>query len=116
LEPGQPVTFELEQGRKGQEARQLAINDNAPPDLVEKLSAKVKRKQRPSRKPKPRHTGERYIDKQIKEKTPMVFEAYSEPIECIIAADLTYDLKLLCGDETLKIKKLEAKYCLKKRV
>lgn len=106
LTVGQPVSFEIEQGKKGQEARQLAINENPPSDLVEKLKSRFQRKRKPA--------GDKYTEKQIKDKTPMVFETYSETMECIIAKDLKFDLCLLCGEETKQIEKLNIKYCYKK--
>jgi len=103
---GRPVNFEIVQGKKGQEARQLTIEKEAPPDLTQKLRNKLK-------KPKKKNFGELYIEKQIKFSTPMVFEAYSESIKGIVAKDFKYEWDLLCGEEKRRIKKLDVLYCYK---
>ena len=110
LRVGQAVDFEIIEGKKGMDARQLTINPNPDPDLAGKLSPKMK--------PKPRkyvlqHTGEHYMAKQIKFKTPMVFELYTESICCTVKQLLKYDLNLLCGKDIRQIHKLDIKYCYK---
>ncbi len=108
---GQAVDFELVEGKKGMDARQLTINSNPPPDLAAKLSPKMKPK---PRKYLPQHTGDYYMAKQIKFQTPMVFELYSESIHCTVKQLGAYKLALLCDKDILKIPKLNIKYCYKR--
>ena len=94
----------------GLDAKELTINSNPPPDLADKLSPKMKPKQR---KYVPQHTGDYYMAKQIKFKTPMVFELYTESIRCTVKELLKYELNLLCGKDIRQIHKLDIKYCYK---
>jgi len=111
LKVGQGVDFEIVEGKKGMDARQLTINSNPSPDLAAKLSPKMKPK---PRKYLPQHTGDYYMAKQIKFQTPMVFELYSESIHCTVKQLGAYKLGLLCDKDILKIPKLNIKYCYKR--
>ncbi|MFQ6040286.1 MAG: helix-turn-helix domain-containing protein, partial [Candidatus Poribacteria bacterium] len=59
--------------------------------------------------------GDRYMLKQIREKTPMVFEMYNhESIFCTVTKLFKYDLELLVdGGEKIRIQKHNIKYCYK---
>ena len=59
--------------------------------------------------------GDRYMLKQIRENTPMVFEMYNhESISCTVAKLFKYDLELLVdGGEKMRIQKHNIKYCYK---
>ena len=57
--------------------------------------------------------GRTYIQKQIRKKTPMVFELYGEHIEGIITHRLTYALIVLVDEEIDHLEKLNIKYMYK---
>jgi len=58
--------------------------------------------------------GRLYINKQIKKKTPMIFELYDGKISAVIIRRFRYDLDLLIGGNKRKrINKLDMKYCYK---
>jgi len=58
--------------------------------------------------------GRLYINKQIKKKTPMVFELHDGKISAVIIRRFTYDLDLLINRrERKRINKLDMKYCYK---
>jgi len=59
--------------------------------------------------------GRLYINKQIKKKTPMVFELYDGRMPAVIIRRFTYDLDLLIdGSGRKRINKLDMKYCYKR--
>ena len=58
--------------------------------------------------------GRAYVQKQIRRKTPMVFELYGGRIEGIINRRLTYTLVVLADGETHHLEKLNIKYMYKK--
>lgn len=58
--------------------------------------------------------GRAYVQKQIRKKTPMVFELYGGHIEGIINRRLTYTLVLLTDGEAHHLEKLNIKYMYKK--
>lgn len=57
--------------------------------------------------------GRLYMDKQLREKTPMVFVTYEGPVRGTIQKRLVYDLDLNAGGEKVRINKLFIKYCYK---
>ena len=57
--------------------------------------------------------GRAYVQKQIRRKTPMVFELYGEHIEGIISRRLTYALVVLVNEEVHHLEKLNIKYMYK---
>lgn len=59
--------------------------------------------------------GRHYIQKQIRNKTPMVFEVYGETLEGIILHRLPYNLIIRAGRERRCINKLDVKYCYKQK-
>lgn len=59
--------------------------------------------------------GRAYVQKQIRKKTPMVFELYGEQIEGIISRRLTYALAVvLVNEEVHHLEKLNIKYMYKR--
>ena len=58
--------------------------------------------------------GRAYVQKQIRKKTPMVFELYRGHIEGIINRRLTYTLVVLTDGEAHHLEKLNIKYMYKK--
>lgn len=59
--------------------------------------------------------GRAYVQKQIRKKTPMVFELYGEHIEGIIRRRLTYALAVVSVDgEVHQLEKLNIKYMYKR--
>jgi len=110
---GQPVSFEIKEGRKGQEAKQITLQGEAPAELTQKLKIKPKKKKRQ------KYVSDLYMEKQIRLKTPMVFEAYTESIPCTIKKNLVYTIDLLClpaqtgKEEAQRIQKHDIKYCYK---
>ena len=75
-------------------------------------------KEKSQRKPQQKRKltyGDRYILKQIRETTPMVFEMYNhESIFCTVDKLLKYDLELFIdGKEKIQIQKHNIKYCYK---
>lgn len=59
--------------------------------------------------------GRAYVQKQIRKKTPMVFELYGEHIEGIISRRLTYTLAVVSvSGEVRHIEKLNIKYMYKR--
>lgn len=97
LTKGAHVSFLLVQGTKGVRAQKLAKES----EVSEKQIAKKK------------EFGRLYMGKQIRLKTPMVFETYSESILCIVKKNRKYQLDLQCGDEVRRIQKHNIKYCYK---
>lgn len=57
--------------------------------------------------------GRLYMDKQLREKTPMVFVTYEGPVRGTIHKRLVYDLDINTGEEKVRINKLSIKYCYK---
>ena len=57
--------------------------------------------------------GRAYVQKQIRKKTPMIFELYGEHIEGIISRRLTYTLVVLVNGEVHHLEKLGIKYMYK---
>jgi sRNA-binding regulator protein Hfq len=57
--------------------------------------------------------GRSYIQKQIRRKTPMVFELYDENVEGIIVRRLTYALDVLVKGAVRRIEKIHIKYMYK---
>jgi len=86
IEPGQSAEYGIAQGGKGLKAKKVIIKKNL---------------------------GKLYIQKQIRLKTPMVFETYTQSIPCVVKKNLTYDIDLLCSDEERRIQKHNIKYCYK---
>ncbi len=60
--------------------------------------------------------GRHYIQKQIRNKTPMVFEVYGETLTGNILHRLPYNLVLRLGGERRCINKIDIKYCYKQKV
>ncbi len=59
--------------------------------------------------------GRAYVQKQIRKKTPMVFELYGEHIEGIISCRLTYTLAVVSvNEEVHHLEKLNIKYMYKR--
>lgn len=59
--------------------------------------------------------GRAYVQKQIRKKTPMVFELYGEHVEGIISRRLTYSLAIVSvNGEVHHIEKLNIKYMYKR--
>ena len=58
--------------------------------------------------------GRAYVQKQIRKKTPMVFELYGKHIEGIISRRLTYALVVLVSGEVHHLEKLNIKYMYKR--
>ena len=79
---GQPVSFEIGEGKKGPEAKQITIEGEAP-----KKAKKLKSKKK--------NAGDFYMDKQIRLETPMVFEIYAQSIPCVVKKNLTLISKVL---------------------
>ena len=72
-----------------------------PPELLTQIRAE-------------RH-GRAYVQKQIRKKTPMVFELYGEQIEGIISRRLTYALAVVSvNGEIYHLEKLNIKYMYKR--
>jgi len=101
----QPVSFEIGEGKKGPEAKQITIEGEAP--------QKAQKPKKPKEKKK--NAGDLYMDKQIRLETPMVFETYAQSIPCVVKKNLTYDIDLLCDGEVQQIKFTDVKYCYKQR-
>ena len=59
--------------------------------------------------------GRHYIQKQIRNKTPMIFEMYDGPIQGVILHRLPYNLIIRSGRERLTINKLDIKFCYKQK-
>ena len=57
--------------------------------------------------------GRAYVQKQIRKKTPMVFELYGETVEGIIVRRLTYSLDVLSDGQVRRIEKINIKYMYK---
>jgi sRNA-binding regulator protein Hfq len=53
------------------------------------------------------------MDKQLREKTPMVFVTYDGPVRGTLHKRLVYDLDVNTGDEKVRINKLQIKFCYK---
>jgi cold shock CspA family protein/DNA-binding XRE family transcriptional regulator len=81
----------------------------------EEPTKREKSKQKPQRKRRLTY-GDRYMLKQIRENTPMVFEMYNhESISCQVAKLFKYDLELIVdGGEKIRIQKHNIKYCYKR--
>lgn len=58
--------------------------------------------------------GRAYVQKQIRRKTPMVFELYGEHVEGIITRRLTYAFDVLVDGEVRRIEKINIKYMCKR--
>lgn len=57
--------------------------------------------------------GRLYMDKQLREKTPMAFVTYDAAVEGVLYKRLVYDLDIMVGEEKVRINKLFIKYCYK---
>lgn len=91
---------------KQEEKTQKAPQQPTPPKEAQK-------KPQPKKKRRPTY-GDFYMLKQIREKTPMIFEVYNhESIPCTVTKLYTYDLELLVDGEKRKIRKHDIKYCYK---
>jgi sRNA-binding regulator protein Hfq len=55
------------------------------------------------------------MDKQVREKTPMVFVTYDGDVAGVVAKRLVYDLDVLAGEEKVRINKLQIKFCYKQQ-
>ena len=58
--------------------------------------------------------GRAYVQKQIRRKTPMVFELYGAHVEGTITRRLTYAFDVLVDGETRRIEKINIKYMYKR--
>ena len=58
--------------------------------------------------------GRAYVQKQIRKKTPMVFELYGEHVEGIIIRRLTYALDVVESGDVRRIEKINIKYMYKR--
>ena len=58
--------------------------------------------------------GRSYVQKQIRKKTPMVFELYGEKVEGVIVRRLTYALDVLVKGRVRRIEKINIKYMCKR--
>ncbi|MBM3214087.1 hypothetical protein FJZ36_04150 [Candidatus Poribacteria bacterium] len=57
--------------------------------------------------------GRLYMEKQLREKTPMVFVTYDGAVEGTLHKRLVYDLDVNTNGEKTRINKLQIKYCYK---
>ncbi|MCZ6675795.1 MAG: hypothetical protein O7E52_00955 [Candidatus Poribacteria bacterium] len=58
--------------------------------------------------------GRSYVQKQIRKKTPMVFELYGEHVKGVIVRRLTYSLDVRVKDRVRRIEKVDIKYMYKR--
>ena len=81
--------------------RKQQIRRHLPPELLTQIRAESH--------------GRAYVQKQIRKKTPMVFELYGEQIEGIISRRLTYALAVVSvNGEVHHLEKLNIKYMYKR--
>ena len=102
------------------------VAPDEPKEEVTETQAKVK-KDKPKRKRKPLRRGGRsrppmgdkraiaYFDKQIREKTEMVFIGYRETVDCTIIKGSAYEWVLAVSEERDKRKKTDFCCCYKQR-
>jgi CspA family cold shock protein len=143
IQPGQFVYYEVGQGRKGLEAKNIIVSsqkiDESQAQQI--LQARV---QRPSRRPKGKGPSKRpqqprqpkkgqgqapqaqkkkkiipddaYMIKQAKNQTPMIFEIYDHPhLQCLVKKKYKYDIDLVVDGEVKRFFMHDIKFCYKVR-
>jgi len=136
IQPGHFVYYEIGQGRKGLEAKNIIVSSRRIDESKLQEILKPKRRaprpkgkggpKQPQRQAQPTQPqvkkkkklipDDAYMIKQAKNQTPMVFEIYDHPhLKCLVKKKYKYDIDLLIDGEVKRFFMHDIKFCYKVR-